>query len=306
MKILVIGAGGVGGYFGARLAEAGNEVTFVARGRHREAMAADGLRVLSQRGDLHLPIVSVVDTPSRADQADIVLVCTKLWDLRGALEASRPVVGPQTGVIALQNGIDKDAVAIEVLGREAVMGGTAHIAAKIEKPGVIRHTGTMAKLIYGELDGRSSSRLETFDLAVKSAEGMRATRSDDVRLEIWKKFTFLAPFAGITCHARSPIGPIREDPDLRRVLETLVFEACAVGRAAGAPLDAERESQVMEAMDALPAEMKSSMLHDLEAGNRLELDWLTGAVVRLGREHGVHTPQSAAVYDALAPFKDGS
>lgn len=305
MKILIVGAGGVGGYFGARLAEAGNEVAFVARGRHREAMAADGLRVLSDRGDLHLPFVSVVDSPEKAARPEIVLVCTKLWDLREALEALRPVVEPSTGVIALQNGIDKDGLAIEVLGREPVMGGTAHVAARIEEPGVIRHTGTMAKLIYGELDGRATGRLEAFDLAAKSAEGITPVRSDDVALEIWKKFTFLAPFAGMTCHARSPIGPIRKDRDQRHTLEALVSEACAVGRATGVGLAPNREAQVMEAVDALPAKMKSSMLHDLEAGNRLELDWLTGAVVRLGREHGVPTPQNAAVYEALAPFKDG-
>jgi len=306
MKLLVMGSGGVGGYYGARFAEGGHEVVFVARGRHKEAIAAEGLRVESERGDVTIRPATVTDDPATAGVCDVVLVCTKLWDLPAATEAVRPAVGPDTGVLALQNGVDKEQVLIDALGPDPVMGGTTQIAAAIAAPGVVRHTGTMATLIYGELDGRDSDRLRRFDAAAQAAPGFEAQRSDDVRLDIWKKFSFLAPFAGATAFHCSPIGPIRADAEKRALLDSLVAETVAVGRAAGVAYGPEREAEVMAFVDGLPEAMKASMLHDIEAGRRTELDWLTGAVVRLGREHGVPTPKSAEVYAALAPVKDGA
>ncbi len=305
MKLLVMGSGGVGGYYGARFAEAGHEVVFVARGRHKDAIAAQGLRVESERGDATIRPATVTDDPAAAGVCDIVLICTKLWDLPAAAEAVRPAVGAETGVIALQNGVDKEQALIDALGPEPVMGGTTQIAAAIAAPGVIRHTGTMATLIYGELDGRDSERLRRFDAAAQAAPGFEARRSGNVRLETWKKFAFLAPFAGATAVYRSSIGPIRNDAKKRALLESLLAETVAVGRAAGIPYGPDREAEVMAFVDGLPEAMKSSMLHDIEAGRRTELDWLTGAVVRLGREHGVPTPRSAEVHAALAPVKDG-
>jgi len=305
MKLLVMGSGGVGGYYGARFAEAGHEVVFVARGRHKDAIATQGLRVESERGDATIRPATVTDDPATAGVRDVVLVCTKLWDLPAAAEAIKPAVGPDTGVLALQNGVDKEQALIDALGAEPVMGGTTQIAAAIAAPGVIRHTGTMATLIYGELDGRDSERLRRFDAAAQAAPGFEAQRSDDVRLEIWKKFSFLAPFAGATAFYRDPIGPIRADAEKRALLDSLIAETVAVGRAAGVAYGPEREAEVMAFVDGLPEAMKASMLHDIEAGRRTELDWLTGAVVRLGREHGVPTPKSAEVYAALAPVKDG-
>lgn len=305
MKLLIMGSGGVGGYYGARFAEAGHDVTFVARGRHKDAIAAEGLRVRSERGDAAIEPAQVTDDPATAGICDFVLVCTKLWDLAEAARAIRPAVGHETGVIALQNGVDKERVLTDTLGERPVMGGTTQIGAAVEAPGVIRHTGTMATLIYGELDGGDSERLRRFDAAAQATPGFDARRSDDIRLEIWNKFSFLAPFAGVTAFHREPIGPIREDADKRAVLEALVRETVAVGRAAGVAYGADREAEVMTFVDRLPAEMKSSMLHDMEAGKRTELDWLTGAVVRLGREHGIATPESARLCEALAPVKDG-
>lgn len=306
MKLLIMGSGGVGGYYGARFAEARHEVVFVARGRHKEAIAAEGLRVQSERGDVTVRPATVTDDPATAGVCDVVLVCTKLWDLPAAAEAIKPAVGPDTGVIALQNGVDKEQALIDALREGPVMGGTTQIAAAIAAPGVIRHTGTMATLIYGELDGRDSERLRRFDAAAQAAPGFEARRSDDIRLDIWKKFSFLAPFAGATAFHRSPIGPIRADAEKRALLDSLVAETVAVGRAAGVAYGPEREAEVMAFVDGLPEAMKASMLHDIEAGRRTELDWLTGAVVRLGREHGVPTPRSAEVYAALAPVKDGT
>ncbi|HUF56635.1 MAG TPA: 2-dehydropantoate 2-reductase [Thermohalobaculum sp.] len=306
MKFMIMGAGGVGGYFGARLAEAGHEVVFVARGAHRDAIAANGLRVLSEAGDATIRPARVTDDPAEAGVCDGVLVCTKLRDLEAAAAAIGPATGPDTWVMGLQNGVEKDRVLTEAVGPDAVVGGTAHIAAVVEEPGVIRHTGTMARLIYGELDGRRSGRMATFDRAARGCRGFEAVLSDDIGFDIWRKLSFLAPFATVTCLFRSPIGPIRADAERRAVFAALVAEAAAVGRAAGIAFPDDHEARIMEQMDRLPEVMKSSMLHDLEAGRPLELDWLTGAVCRLGREHGVATPATDEAYAALARAKDGA
>ena len=262
------------------------------------------MRVYSANGDRHVRPAQVTEDPAGAAPADIVLFCVKLWDSEAAAQQIRPLVGAGTGVISLQNGVDKEATLIEALGRPHVIGGAAQIGAAIEAPGVIRHTGTMAKLIYGELDGRRSARVESFHDAVTGA-GIDGELAGDVELAIWQKFSFLAPFAGATTYFAEPIGPVRENPAKRRLLVDMVRETVAVGRARGVAFADEREEHVMGFIAGLPAEMKSSMLVDLEAGRRLELEWLTGAVVRLGAEAGVPTPESARVLETLRPSAEG-
>ena len=306
MKLLVMGAGGVGGYYGARFAEAGHEVIFVARGGHGRAIAENGLRVLSERGDVAIPDARVTDEPGAVGVCDGVLVCVKLRDLETAIRAIRPAVGPGTWVMSLQNGVEKERALVDALGRGPVIGGTTQIAAVIREPGVVQHNGRMANLIYGELDGARTERIAALGAAARAAPGFDATLAEDVELEIWKKFSFLAPFAGITALHHSPIGPIRSDPGRRRGLEALVREAVAVGRAEGVDFGPDREGEVMGFIDGLPESMKSSMLHDLEAGKPLELDWLTGAICRLGDRHGIETPMSDRVHAALAPFREGA
>lgn len=306
MKILIMGAGGVGGYYGARFAQAGHEVIFVARGRHRDAIAAKGLEVRSERGDVMIRGAKVTDEPAAAGVCDFILVCTKLRDLEAAAQAIRPAVKPGTGVVSLQNGVEKERVLIKAVGRAAVMGGTTQISAVIAQPGVIQHTGTMATLIYGELDRSLTERLKAFDRAARATPGFDAVLAENVELEIWKKFSLLAPLAGITAFHRKAIGPLRADPETRRELELLVAEAVAVGRAEGVAFGPGREAEIMDFIDGLIGVMKSSMLHDLEAGKPLEIEWLTGAVCRLGRDHGVPTPANDRIYAALAPFKDGA
>lgn len=309
MRVLIMGAGGVGGYYGARMAQAGHEVTFVARGQHKAAMLQHGLQVHSPLGDAHLVAPKVIESPSSIEPPDIALVCVKLWDTQAAAQAVQPLAAGGTTVLSLQNGVDKDETLTRVLGEAPLLGGVTQIAASIEAPGVIRHLGTMADLIYGEYGGRDSARLQAFDEAARQtaeATGGFTTRvSADIQLDIWKKFSFLAPFAGATCFYRAPIGPIRDDADRMARLERLIGETVAVGRAAGVAFSDNREAEVLEFVAGLPEEMKSSMLHDLDAGRRLELDWLTGAVLRFGERFGVATPESAAVYEALAPYKDG-
>src|SRR5689334_23045725 len=305
MRIAIIGAGGVGGYFGARLQQAGADVHFVARGSHLAAMRRDGLTVESPLGDIHLPKVNVTENPADVGPADMVWLSVKLWDMEGAVKSMRPLIGPDTGIISFQNGVQKDDILRSAFGDAAVMGGVAYIATNIDRPGVIKHTGTMQRLIFGEYDGRRSKRAETLlDFAVRG--GINAELSDDVRKAIWEKFVFLVALSGSTTTMREPIGPIRSNPRSRRFLSELMRETVAVGRALGVALPADFADQRLAFVDTLPHEMTSSMHHDLKAGKRLEVPWLSGGVAQLGEKTGVPTPMNRAVRDILALYEPGS
>lgn len=305
MRILVLGTGGVGGYFGARLAADGNDVTFVARGAHAEAMRSRGLSVLSPKGDLHLQPVKLHEDWARTGLVDIALVAVKMYDLEEAAGILKPLLQIDTAVVPLQNGVEAADILERKLGRRHVCGGVAYIAAGIEAPGVVRHTGTMARLVFGERRPSESWRLETLEAACRGA-GIDAVLSPDIEQEIWRKFVFLAPFAAATCLARAPIGAVRDDPAAWARFVAMVEEAIAVARARGVALPEGEAGARLRLARELPGEMKSSMLQDLEAGRRLELDWLTGAVVRLGEAAGVATLVSREAYDALAPARHGA
>ncbi len=304
MRFVIMGAGGLGGYFGARLAAGGHDVAFVARGAHLAAMRKDGLRVHSARGDLHLRDVVATDDPSTLDPADVVMIAVKLWDTEAAAEAVRPLVRPGTAVVSFQNGVSKDEVLTRVLGRDAVIGGVGQIGVVIESPGVIKHTGTMAKLIFGELDNRRTARVEAF-LAACTDAGIDAEIPEDINLAIWQKFAFLVPMSACTASMRSTIGPIRAHPQTRRFLMDITQEVVAVGRKLGVNLPADFAEQRMAFIDTLPAEMTASMQGDLARGNRLELPWLSGKVVELGEMLGLPTPLNRAVADILALYVNG-
>jgi len=304
MKYAVIGVGGVGGYFGARLAADGNEVAFIARGAHRKAMETDGLTVLSPIGDLRLDKPWVTEDMAEIGFCDYVLFCVKLWDVDAAAEQIRPLIARDTAVLPFQNGVTVEDRLSEILAPGNVMGATAQIAAAIERPGVIRHKGSMARLIFGERDGSASWRLDGLHAACESA-GIEAKASREIDKEIWRKFVFLAPMAGATCFYRSPIGPILAEPERRARLAAMIAEAVAVGRAKGIDLALDTAERTLGFMDDLPGDMKTSMLGDLEQGRRLELDWLNGEIVRLGHELDVATPENASVTEALAPYAMG-
>jgi 2-dehydropantoate 2-reductase len=304
VRILIIGAGGVGGYFGARLQQAGADVGFVARGAHLDALRREGLTVRSPLGDIHLPIVSVSDTPADFGTADIIWLCVKLWDAPAAVRAMAPVVGPDTGIISFQNGVQKDDVLREAFGEKAVMGGVAYIATTIESPGVIRHTGIMQRLLFGEYDGTRSLRAEAL-LEACMRGGIAVELSEDIRKAIWEKFVFLVGLSGSTTTMRSTIGPIRSNEKSRRFLLELMRETVAVGRAMGVALPSDYAEQRLVFVDGLPDTMTSSMHHDLTGGRRLEVAWLSGGVVELGARVGVPTPMNRAVADLLTLYEDG-
>jgi 2-dehydropantoate 2-reductase len=305
MRIAVVGAGGVGGGFGAALAKAGAEVTFIARGAHLAAMKKEGLKVQGPRGETHLLPTRATDDPASLGKVDIVLFCVKLWDVESAGKQIKPLIGPDTAVIPLQNGVDAAERLVPILGPSAVMGGVAQISASIIKPGVIQQVGTFMRMIFGELDGKRSKRAEDF-LALCQKAGFDATLSEQITTELWMKFILLAANASITAATRQPIGKLRDDPDIRAVFEAAWQETAAVGRAGGVRLPADAVDKIREFTSHAPPAMKASMALDLERGNRLELPWLGGKVVELGRKHGVPTPAHSLMYALLKPYIMGT
>jgi 2-dehydropantoate 2-reductase len=299
MKIAVMGTGGVGGYFGARLAQAGCDVSFVARGAHLAAIREHGLKIESTLGDVLLSPVHATDDPRTLEPVDLVLFSVKLWDTEPAARSIASLFGPDTGIVSFQNGVQKDDILRGVFGDKAVMGGVGYIATAIARPGVIKHTGTMQRLVFGEYDGRRSPRAEAL-LAACQRGGIDAELNADIRRQIWEKFVFLVGLSGTTATTRLPIGPIRENARTRAFLLDLMREAVAVGRAHGVALDQDYADQRLAFCDGLPADMTSSLHHDLERGNPLEVQWLSGGVVQLGEKVGVPTPANRAVWDVLA------
>jgi 2-dehydropantoate 2-reductase len=300
MKILIFGSGGVGGYYGARLQQAGHEVTFVARGAHAAAMRTKGLQIRSAVGDAQLQ-VRVVEAPEPADYA---IIAVKLWDTEAAAQAVAKVMTQQMCVVSLQNGVDKDEVLAEAVGEKCVIGGTTHIGAVIAEPGVIAHTGKLARVTLGELDGGSTERVERLAQAFRGG-GVEVRISDDIRRSTWEKFCFLTAFSGLTSLTRRPIGPIRENSVTRGMLMDALHEAAEVARAEGASLPATFEEHALSQVDSLAPNMMSSMSQDLLRGSRLELPWLSGAVVRRAAKHGVPVPAHRAIQAALVLYENG-
>jgi 2-dehydropantoate 2-reductase len=304
MKIAIVGAGGVGGYFGARLAAAGEDVWFIARGAHLEAMRRDGLQVLSANGDLLVKPVNATDRPAEVGPVDVAMIAVKLWSTDEALADAKPLVGPATAVVSFQNGVIAAERVIAHYGRDRALGGVSNIAALIERPGVIRHNGSMAVLQFGELDGQGSPRVQALGAVCERAK-IDCRPTDNIVKAIWEKYVFLVAASSMTALTRLPLGPVREDPDTRALLAQIMTEVAAVGRAKGVPLDADLIDKLLARLDGMPRTMVASMLGDLERGSRLELPWLAGGVVQLGKEVGVATPANRFVVAALKHYING-
>ncbi|MBT4769493.1 MAG: 2-dehydropantoate 2-reductase [Rhodospirillaceae bacterium] len=305
MKIVVMGSGGVGGFFGGKLAASGEDVTFIARGAHLKAIQKTGLVVKSPTGDFTAHPVSATDDPTTlGGPADIVMVCVKLWDVEEAGEKILPVIGPETTVIPFQNGVDGPERLAAILGQGPVMAGVAHISAVIEKPGIISHNGPLARIFFGERDGGESPRGTKF-LAVCEKAGIKARLSTNINQVIWEKFIFLVAFSGMTAMTRGPIGPIRDDPEKWAMFKAAMMETVELAHAKGVTFKDDPVEGWLPKIENMPGDYRASMLEDLERGNRLELPWLSGAVVRLGAASGIETPANGAIVEALAPFIDG-
>ncbi len=303
MRVLIVGAGGVGGYFGAKLARAGTAVTFLARGAHLEAMRRDGLRIRSAvEGEWVAKTDAVADVAGQPI-ADVVLFCVKSFDTESAAAAIRPVIGPDTAVVSLQNGVDNEETLDRVLGAGHAVGGVAYVFATIESPGVIAHR-LGGRVVFGELDGRASPRLERLRAAFAAAS-VPADLVTDIRRALWEKYLMISAQAGMTGITRAPIGAIRAVPESWRMYRLIVEELAAIARASGVPLGPETVESVMTTAAGLAPEALSSLHHDLVQGRRLELEALHGHAIRLGQHLGVPTPTVLAVYAALKPHADG-
>jgi 2-dehydropantoate 2-reductase len=306
MRIAVMAAGAVGGYFGARMAAAGHEVFFIARGANLEAIKKNGLRIESVHGDVHLPKPNVTDDPAKVGPVDAVFFAVKLWDTEKSAEQMKPLLGPDTRVITLQNGVDSYERLAPIIGAERAIPGVTYVVSVIDKPGVIKQTSQFQSIICGTIDGRPDAPLKAFVEAAKAAS-INITLSDNIARDRWQKFIFLSATSGATAVTRMPMGPILADPDTRALFRKIMEETLAVGLAKGVALDPSYIDERLAFADAnTPPTMKASMANDLDRGNRLELDWLAGTVSRLGKELKVPTPVNDTVYAALKLHRSGT
>jgi 2-dehydropantoate 2-reductase len=302
MKLAVYGTGGVGGYFGGRLARSGLDVTFIARGEHLKALRERGLRVKSVHGDFELADVTVTDDPAEVGPVDYVLVTVKSPQTADLASRLGPLLHEHTAVVSLQNGVDNEEKLAATLGERHVVGGAAYIFATIAEPGVINHTGGPTAIAIGEWTGGTSERVERFVAACHSA-GFGAEQTATIRQTLWMKFAFICALAGTTAAIRLPIGEIRAAPASRELFRRLAGEVCEVASAEGVDLPDDLPGRYLGFIDGLEAESYSSLYHDLTHGNPMELDALHGEVVRRGAAAGVPTPMSDALYAVLQPWQ---
>jgi 2-dehydropantoate 2-reductase len=304
MRIAVMAAGAVGGYFGARLADAGHDVVFFARGAHLDAIRRDGLKIESVRGNLHLKDVVATDTATGIAPVDVVLFAVKLWDSEQAAKAIAPLVGDATRVITVQNGVDSVAMIEPVIGPGKVVPGLAQISAVIASPGVISHTSQFHMLAFGHADRRADPTLSAFVEAGKKS-GVDFALSENIDRDLWLKFAVLVALSSVTAATRLPIGAACNDDDGRRLILAIIREVVAVGQARGVELGADLADKAIKIVNGVGESTKASMAHDLDRGNRLELDWLAGRVVSLGRELNVPVPVCETIYAVLKPYRMG-
>ncbi len=304
MKVAVFGAGGIGGYFGARLAAGGGDVHLIARGAHLAALRSEGLRIVSANGDLHLALPTS-DRPEDIGSADVVLFCVKSTDTVDAARRLEPLLKESTAVITLQNGVDNEETIASVVSSDHVVSGVAYILATITEPGVVTHHGTLARMVVGELDGSKSARLEAF-VALCHASRVDADLSKNIRKELWKKLAMICATAGMTAAVRLPLGAIRASEASRTMYRDLVLEVVSVANATGVKMPDDTIDTIMEVFQTLPAEWYSSLHYDMVHGKPMELEALHGTVRRRARELGIPAPMSEAVYGVLAPWAERS
>jgi 2-dehydropantoate 2-reductase len=300
MRIAVVGAGGVGGYFGARLARAGHRVAFVARGENLAALAAGGLRVTGASGDFALPAVEATDDPAAVGPVAAVLVAVKTWQLEAVAPTLAPLVGPDTVVVPLLNGVEAPDLLAAALGRPAVAGGLCAIVSYLAAPGHVHHEGVEPVIRFGELDDRPSPRLERLRAAFAAA-GVRSEIPADLRAALWTKLLFIAPVSGVGALTRAAIGSWRRLAGARDLAERSMREVTAVAAARGIALAGDAVERTLAFLDGMAPASTSSLQRDFEAGRRSELDAQLGAVLRLGAEAGVATPASRSIHDCLLP-----
>ena len=301
----IMGSGGMGGYIGGKLAQAGYQVSFVARGAHLEAIKNNGLKIEGPDECFLIDPILATSEPKEIGPVDFVIFCVKLWDTEAAGEQCRDLVGPNTAFLSMQNGVDAEPILSSIVGPEHVMGATSEIGANIIEPGFVRRFTPFASIRFGEFDQIHSARSIQFSEAIAAA-GLGAEHVENISLTIWDKFLWLVGASAMNCALRQPFGPVREDPETRALLRQLMEEVMAVANAKGISLTNENIEARLDYIDSLPGQAKVSMALDLERGNRLELPWLSGAVVRMGRELGVATPANHIINVVLKQYSMGT
>ena len=302
MRIAIFGSGGVGGYFGARLHQSGEDVAFITRGKHLEAMRSTGLRITSHKGDAALPSVTATDDPSSIGAVDVVLVAVKTWQIPEAIDGIKPLMGDGTFVVPTLNGVEAADELAAGLGKDRVLIGLCRIIAHIEEPGHVRHVGAEPYLAFGERDNTKSERAMRFRDVLERC-GVGAEVPDDIEAALWHKFMFVVSTGGVGAVTRAPIGTLRSVPETRAMLEGAMREIEQVARARGVQLPDDIVRKSMAFLDTLPAEGRASLSRDLAEGRRSELEAWNGAVLRLGKEVGVLTPIHEMVYASLLPLE---
>jgi 2-dehydropantoate 2-reductase len=304
MRIAVMGTGGTGGYFGGLLARAGEEVTFIARGAHLEAIRKNGLAVESVlAGDFSIS-ATATDNPNDIGPVDFVLFCVKAYDNAAAAEQIRPLIGPKTVVLSVQNGIDNEEKIGRIVGPEHVVGCVSYVSSTIKSPGVIAQTGGPGTLVFGEMQGGTSARTEALQNTLQNS-GITAELHPDIQIALWQKFLGICGVNGITALTRLPMGEIVACKETHNLMRGTMQEVETVARASGANLPEGCVDQSMNFFSSMAPSVRGSMYYDLAAGRRLELEVLNGTVVRLGGEHGIPTPINFVIYAALKPYLDG-
>ena len=307
MHFAIIGAGAVGGYYGALLSRTGQDVSFIARGAHLEAIRTHGLRIASSAVGDFVARTRAESDPARIGHADVVIVAVKTYDNATALPMLRPLVGPDTVVLTLQNGVDSAEEVAGIVGERQTIAGATYIATAIEAPGLIRQTGTHRRIVFGEVFGAGaevSPRVRRIETVMKAAD-IHAEAVADARVPLWEKFIYLAPFAAMTGAARLPIGPLLAVPESRAAFVQIVSEVAAVAHASGIPIATDLIARIETYTSGIPPPTRSSLLIDLSQGKRIEVESLPGSVVRRGRAAGVATPMMAALYAVLKPHANG-
>lgn len=305
IRIAVVGAGGTGGYFGGLLARAEEDVTFIARGKHLEALRARGLTVESRLAGTFTVPVRATEDPREVDPVDLILFCVKTYDTDAAAESIRPLVRPDTMLLSLQNGVDDEERIAQALGRSSGIGAAAYVVSSIKAPGVVAQTAGPGKIILGEMSGGASARTERLRETLQGV-GIVAEVHPDIRVVLWQKFLFICAFSGVTAVTRLPVGTVLADPATRDLFRGTSEEVEAVARAGDIDLPANCVEQAMTQAAAVEPWGRSSLYGDLAGGRRLELESLNGEVVRCGREHGIETPLNFAIYAALRPYINGT
>jgi 2-dehydropantoate 2-reductase len=303
MKIAVFGSGAIGGYFGGRLAQAGQDVTFIARGKHLEAILGHGLQVKSINGDFSVHPARATDNPQDIGVVDVVLCCVKAWQVSDAAEAMRPLIATHTVVIPLLNGVEAHTKLAAKLGDQHVLPGLCRLISMIEAPGIIRHSGAAPYMAFGEMDGPLSRRAKEIASRLNAANGMSVKASQHIFADVWKKFMLIAPWGGVGAVTRVPIGIVRALPESRDMLVDAIHEVFDVGLANGVRIENDALSSTIAFIDKLPPDGTASMQRDIMDGRPSELSWQTGAVVRFGSQIGVSTPTNTFIYHSLLPLE---